>query len=265
MSAAAMRPLAELDAETCRRLEGIVFDIDDTITEDAYAAMWRLREAGLTLVAVTGRPLGWVDVLVQLAPVDLAVAENGAGWVWRKGRRLCEGYWDDLRERRQQKVRLDALIKTVAEKLPEVPVAGDQRHRRIDLAFDVNETVTLPPGVVSNLCELIRAAGAEVLISSVHAHAFFGNHDKATGVMRAAREVLGRDVAATPERWLFVGDSGNDAAAFAYFPVSVGVANVREHLARLPTPPAFVTRDERGHGFAELAAHVLCAKSVKHG
>ncbi|MCC6875768.1 MAG: hypothetical protein IT378_15785 [Sandaracinaceae bacterium] len=67
---------------------------------------------------------------------------------------------------------------------------------------------------------------------------------------------MSADVAAERERWLFVGDSGNDAAAFAFFSLSVGVANVREHLARLPVPPAYVTERERGAGFAELAARI---------
>ena len=261
-----MRALEELDRDACQRLDGVVFDIDDTITDDgriteaAYAALWRLRGAGLALVAVTGRPLGWCDVLAQLAPVDLAVAENGAGWVWREGRRLREGYWDDEAERARQAARLEALVATVAAELPAVELAEDQRHRRVDLAFDVAENVQLPAADVAHLTDLVRAAGAQVLVSSVHAHAFFGRHDKATGVVRAAREVLGRDVAGAPERWLFIGDSGNDAAAFAYFPLSVGVANVRHHLPRLPVPPAYVTRAERAAGFAEMADHVLARR-----
>jgi hypothetical protein len=56
---------------------------------------------------------------------------------------------------------------------------------------------------------------------------------------------------------VFVGDSGNDAEAFAYFPKSVGVANVRAHLDRLPTPPRYVTDAERGEGFAELARRLM--------
>jgi hypothetical protein len=95
----------------------------------------------------------------------------------------------------------------------------------------------------------------------VHAHAFFGAHDKASGTVRALGAVLGRDLAGERERWLFVGDSGNDAAAFAYFPVSAGVANVRAHLGRLPVAPAFVARAERGAGFAEIARVVLSARA----
>ncbi len=261
-----MRPLAELAPDACHQLLGVVFDIDDTITEDgrileaSYAALWRLHQAGLHLVAVTGRPLGWCDVLAQLAPIDVAVGENGAGWVYRRGRKLVEGYWDDQSARSHQRARIDQLVRKVAIELPQIRLADDQTHRRIDVAFDVAETVQLPAATVNHLCELIRAAGANVLVSSVHAHAFYGQHDKATGVGRAVAEVLNRDVAAAPDRWLFVGDSGNDAPAFAYFPVSVGVANVRAHLPRLPVPPAFVTSRSHGHGFAELADHILRAR-----
>jgi hydroxymethylpyrimidine pyrophosphatase-like HAD family hydrolase len=148
----------------------------------------------------------------------------------------------------------------VAVELPEIQLADDQTHRRIDVAFDVAETVQLPPATVNQLCGIIREAGAQVLVSSVHAHAFYGKHDKASGVVRAVAEVLKQDVAAAPERWLFTGDSGNDAPAFAYFPISVGVANVRAHLGRLPVPPAFVASRACGHGFAEIADHLLRAR-----
>ena len=50
------------------RLRGVLTDIDDTITAggklrpQAYRALWRLHEAGLLVVPVTGRPAGWCDV-----------------------------------------------------------------------------------------------------------------------------------------------------------------------------------------------------------
>ena len=98
--------------------------------------------------------------------------------------------------------------------------------------------------------------GAVSSVSTVHAHAAPGPWDKASGVVKALREALDIDLDDEPERWVFVGDSGNDAAAFSYFGNSVGVANVRAHLDRLPTPPRYVTDSERGAGFAELAAHL---------
>jgi hypothetical protein len=60
---------------------------------------------------------------------------------------------------------------------------------------------------------------------------------------------------------LFVGDSGNDAAAFAFFPVSAGVSNVRAHLHALPRPPRYVSEADRGRGFAEIVDYVLRARA----
>ena len=50
------------------------------------------------------------------------------------------------------------------------------------------------------------------------------------------------------------------SAAFSYFPLSAGVANVRAHLAQLPRAPAFVATADRGRGFAEIAATILAAR-----
>jgi HAD superfamily hydrolase (TIGR01484 family) len=263
-----LQPLNLLEPARCRDLVGVVFDIDDTLTDHglltdrAYQALCRLGEEGLTLVAVTGRPLGWCDVLARLWPVAVAIGENGGGWVARRGRGTHEGYWDGEATRREQHAALDALARRAQEAIRGLRLASDQRHRRVDLAFDVGEECRLADGEITALCELIHAAGARSLVSSVHAHAFFGAHDKASGAARALQDVLARDLGAEKERWLFLGDSGNDAAAFAYFPLSVGVANVRPHLSRLPVAPAFVAEGERGAGFAEIAAHVLAARKA---
>ena len=44
---------------------------------------------------------------------------------------------------------------------------------------------------------------------------------------------------------------------FAHFPHSVGVANVRQFLDRTETPPAWITKDVGGRGFAEMVAILL--------
>ena len=70
-------------------------------------------------------------------------------------------------------------------------------------------------------------------------------------------EAFGVDLDAERERFVFVGDSPNDAPMFAYFPNAVGVANIREFADRIPTLPAYVTQKESGAGFAELADLLL--------
>lgn len=260
-----MRPLEELDAKRCRALLGIAFDIDDTVTRDgrlelaAFEAMCALAEAGFHLVAVTGRPLGWADVVAVHWPVDAAVGENGAGWVWREGHVPREGYFEPAERRRTYPALFDRVRSRVERELPHVRPAVDQRARRCDLAFDVGETVKLPGDEIDALVAIIEAEGARSAVSSVHAHAIPGDWDKSRGVERAVGDALGLDL--DRSRWLFIGDSSNDAAAFEGFPISVGVSNVREHTSRLTAPPAFVTAADRGRGFAEMAKYVLGARS----
>jgi HAD superfamily hydrolase (TIGR01484 family) len=254
-----MERYQELDPAGVR---GLVFDIDDTVTRngvlepDAYSAMHLLVDAGFELIAVTGRPLGWTDVIARLWPVRIAIGENGAGWTWVDDAGTHEGYFCSEAERAEQAAQLDAVRRKAAEAMPHVHTTRDHRHRRCDLAFDIGESVSVPRAEVDALVALIEGMGLRSSVSTVHAHAVPGPWDKAQGVVRAAGEVLGLDLSAELDRWVFVGDSGNDAAAFERFPKSVGVANVREHLDRLPVPPRYVTDGDRGRGFAELAAHL---------
>ncbi len=254
-----MRPLVELDAQ---HVDGVVFDVDDTVTRagvlerEAFEALWALRERGLAAIAVTGRPLGWSDALASTWPVAAAVGENGAGWALRRGPTIETGSFDPPAARVAQAALLECVLTRVRSSLPEVSLATDQPARRADLAFDVGERAKLDPVTIAALVEIIEAEGARSLVSSVHAHAIPGDWDKASGVVRAAA-ALGIDAERLRARFVFVGDSGNDAAAFAFFARTVGVSNVAAHLARLPVPPGFVTPSDRGRGFAEVVGHLL--------
>jgi HAD superfamily hydrolase (TIGR01484 family) len=261
-----MQPFASIDRGTCQRLEGVVFDVDDTLTrhgqveEAAYRALWKLREAGLRLIAVTGRPLGFAELMARMWPIDLAVGENGAGYLRIGENTITHGFMYDAAERAQQRVLLDRVVARVAKDAPWAQLSDDSWARRCDLAFDIGERVHIEPARIAALVALIEAEGAHAVVSSVHAHAALGDCNKARGVVHACRVELGKDLEAERERWLFVGDSGNDAAAFTHFPISAGVANVREHLAKLPTPPRFVSTADRGRGFAEIADVVLAQR-----
>jgi len=261
-----MRPLDELDAKICRALECVAFDIDDTVTRggrlelSAFKAMHELVESGLQLVAVTGRPLGWIDVVVHHWPVELGIGENGAGWVWLEDSVTREGYFDAAEVREKYPELFRRIRRRVAVELPHVKISTDQRARRCDLAFDVGETVQLPESEIARLVEIIESEGARSAVSSVHAHAIPGDWNKARGIRRAVDQVLGLELDSDTARWLFIGDSRNDASAFDYFPVSVGVSNVRPYASRLLTPPRYVTRADRGEGFAEMAEHVIASR-----
>jgi HAD superfamily hydrolase (TIGR01484 family) len=262
-----MRPIADLDPRCARDLLGVVFDVDDTLTRDgrveepAFQALWRLKNQGLHLLAVTGRPLGFAEVMARTWPVDAAVGENGAGFIQVTEHALRVGYYTDEAERAEHAKLLSQVRARVAAQAPFAQLADDNWARRCDIAWDVGERVQLTAERIAELRALIEGAGAKCLVSSVHAHALAGSYDKATGAALALKETLGIELSAQPERWLFVGDSGNDAAAFACFPVSAGVSNVRAHLASLSKPPCYVSVADRGRGFAEIAARVLQARS----
>jgi HAD superfamily hydrolase (TIGR01484 family) len=257
-----MRPLAEVPEEVWRRAPGIVLDVDDTLTRDgvleveALAALHAVRRLGRTAMLVTGRPNGWAETMAAILPVALAVGENGAGWAWMRaapgGRVLERGRFESEAEAGRRIERAEGLLDEVRRTMPDVALASDAALRTCDLAFDVGEGVRLPEARVASLRALAERRGARVVVSSVHLHAIFGGWDKAEGASRAARAALGVAAEALFEDWIFVGDSGNDAPAFARFARTIGVANVKEHLASLPVPPRFVTEADRGRGVAEL-------------
>jgi HAD superfamily hydrolase (TIGR01484 family) len=227
----------------------------------AFDALWSLSDAGLVLVAATGRPLGLCDVVARQWPVHAAVGENGGGWVWRDpaSGAFHEGYADDDATRAASLRRLDALRERVTRMLPHVRVTDDQRARRVDLAFDVGEHARLDADARETLRALIEAEGARAIVSSVHAHAFYGDHDKATGIRAALAAATG--AAVHDDAVLFVGDSGNDAPAFAAFPTSAAPRNVAPWLDALPVPPRYVAEASFGAGFAEIARTLLARRS----
>lgn len=263
-----MKPLARLTDEA-DGIRGLLFDLDDTVlthgvlTRAAYGAIWDLKEAGFQLVAVTGRPSGWAEVLARQWPIDGAVSENGAVFVVREGagiRVLSAGADDEVASRR---ARLAALVAEVARAMPDVQLSDDVHQRRSDVTWDIGERVTLPPERVAELARRVIAAGARTTRSTVHLHASFERDDKASGATRFLNQHLGEDPGSALGRWAFVGDSPNDQACFSAFRLTFGVANVRRYVRTLSVPPRFVTEGERGEGFVELARTLVAKRAGK--
>jgi hydroxymethylpyrimidine pyrophosphatase-like HAD family hydrolase len=252
-------PLSSFSAHRARALVGLLFDLDDTVltrgvlTKRAYDALWAMKDAGLRLVAVTGRPCGWGEILVRQWPIDGAVTENGAVHVVRDGIGVSLREACSPAERAERRARLGAIVRRVAEIVPEARLADDVAARRSDVTWDIGEKERLPAPRVDLIAEAIVAAGGRTTRSSVHIHATFDPDDKASGAIRFLAEAFGEDPGRAIHRYGFVGDSGNDAACFAAFKTTFGVANVRGSLDRLVVPPGFVTTGSMGEGFAELA------------
>jgi hypothetical protein len=265
-AAATMRPLAAMSAASRAAVRGVLFDVDDTLTTHgaltaaAYAALEALRDAGLMAVAITGRPAGWCDHLARMWPVDAVVGENGALWMRydRATRRLERGFVADDATRRANRARLAAIGERILGAVPGAALASDQQYREADLAIDFCEDVpALPRAAVDRIVALMEAEGMTVKVSSIHVNGWFGRYDKLTTTRALFAEVFGVDLDRDRERYVFAGDSPNDAPMFAYFPNAVGVANVRAFADRIATLPAYVTEGEAGAGFVELVAALV--------
>ncbi|MBX2797005.1 MAG: HAD-IIB family hydrolase [Myxococcales bacterium] len=265
----ALAALSQLPDDLCKGLSGVFVDIDDTLTwkgelvPEAFAALHALREASIAVVPVTGRPGGWVDHVARTWPVAGVVGENGGLWFAMQGDRMVRRFAQSAEERSRNRERLTELAPLILQRVPGSALASDQSYRDLDLAIDFCEDVPrLDEAAVQQIVELFHHAGARCKVSSIHVNGWYGDFDKLTGCRRFAAEILGDDLDAMREHWLYVGDSPNDEPLFDYFPVSVGVANVAAFLDRMTHHPSHITLSPGGHGFAELAAHVLGRRSA---
>jgi hydroxymethylpyrimidine pyrophosphatase-like HAD family hydrolase len=263
-----MRPLASLEREEARGLRGVLFDLDDTVlshgllTREAFGAVCDLHDAGLELVAVTGRPSGWGEVVARQWPIDGAVTENGAVHVVRDGKGVKLIFDGTDAEVAARRAKLDGLVARALREMGHVKLADDNHGRRADVAWDIGERVTLPESDIANLARIVVEEGARTTRSSVHLHATYERDDKASGVVRFLHARFGVDAGAALHRYAFAGDSANDAACFSAFRTTFGVANVRAFVNRLAVPPKYVAQGERGAGFAEIARAILAFRTT---
>jgi HAD superfamily hydrolase (TIGR01484 family) len=257
-----MKPLAAMPREIAGAVRGVLCDIDDTLTTggqltpEAYAALGRLREAGMLTIPVTGRPAGWCDQIARMWPVDAVVGENGAFYFCydRSARRLLKRYRDGADMRAANRTRLLAVRDRILAEVPGAGIASDQPYRESDLAVDYCEDVPrLPDAAVDRIVAIMRSAGMTARVSSIHVNGWFGEYDKLAMTRVLMRERFDIDLDAERTRYIFIGDSPNDAPMFAFFPNAVGVANVAMFGSRVESPPAYITRAESGGGFVELA------------
>lgn len=257
-----MRALSTLLPAT--RPVGVFTDIDDTlttdgaITPDALQALADLKAAGLHVVPITGRPVGWSEPFAARWPVDAIVAENGAVALQHlPGQGLRKLYQQDAAKRSANFSRMQTVLTQIECSVPGARRSQDSAGRETDIAIDHSEFTHLQQSAIDRVVRTMQAAGMTATVSSIHINGWFGEHSKLTGARWIVRELWGRDLDAEMDRWVYVGDSTNDQVMFEHFAHSVGVANIRRFEAQLTHPPRYITPSERGAGFAELARHVL--------
>ena len=263
-----MEFIRDLDLNRLGAVEGLLTDVDDTLSTDgkltaeAFAALWRLHDAGLRLIIVTGRPAGWCDHIARFWPVDAVVGENGGLYFHHDGRRLHRRYMHDDPQRQAFRERLEAVRDRILHDVPGTAVASDQAYREYDVAIDFCEDVDpLPREQVMRIKERFEDAGAHAKVSSIHVNGWYGDFDKLSTSKLCLRELFDVELDAALDRYGYCGDSPNDEPMFGYFDLSFGMANVAPYLDMMQHPPAYVTEQRCGAGFCEVADRILEVRS----
>lgn len=280
-----MQALATLPAGAWSGIAGVFTDVDDTLTTDGAVpppvlrALAALTDAGLVVIPITGRPVGWSEPFALAWPVRAIVAENGAVLLRRAladtapdgenmgeidhkpspilREQLSKTYQTSAPERATHLRRLQAVAARVLRDVPGSTLARDSAGRETDIAIDHSEFAQLSAAQIEQVVAVMQAEGLNASVSSIHINGWIGAHDKWQGACWAAHELLGIDLAADIAHWVYVGDSTNDQVMFEHFTHSVGVANIARFAAQLRHLPRWVTRAERGAGFAEVARRLL--------
>ncbi len=267
MQIALPQPWSRIPIADARAVRGVLTDIDDTlttdgaITPDALQALANLRAAGLPVIAVTGRPMGWSRGFAMGWPIDAIVAENGAVALFRQDGALRVEYEQTADIRAANALRLQAVAAQVLREVPGTTLARDSAGRVTDIAIDHSEFAHLNADQTARVLSVMRAAGMTATVSSIHINAWFGEHHKLSGARWITQCLHGLHIDDELAHWVYVGDSTNDQLMFGHFPLSVGVANLMHFKNDLTVWPKFMTQGERGAGFAEVAGTLLAARA----
>lgn len=258
-----MRPLNEAELSS---VEAVFTDVDGTLTtkgkltSSTLRAIEWLQAHKVPVVLVSGRPAGWGEAWARQWPVAGAIMENGGlHFAWR-GERLVKVYAQGEKERARTRRELIAHVDAALAKVKGARLSGDSPYTEVDLAIDYAEDVSLGHGAADQLEAFLRARGVQAVRSSVHVNCWIGDFDKRSAVKRFVKTEWKKTVGPDERRYVYVGDSFNDAPMFEAFPLSIGVANVKDVLERIDTPPKFVTRAREGKGFGEVADAIVRAR-----
>lgn len=253
-------------------IKAVFSDLDDTLTENGkilpstYRALWALKDGGLGLVIVSGRPAGWADAIMRLWPVDHVIFENGAGVMsWEKNRVVTK-HLAPTESREMNRARLVSIFSALKTRFPLIKPASDQFCRLFDYTIDYSEE---PPHLDETTVEALMTAlraekGITAKLSSIHINYWVGEYSKVTACKELLSRYYSSDRTLIENEVVFVGDSPNDEPLFGYFSNSVGVANIAPFLPRMISGPKFIADALGGKGFEQVVARLLTSGMSGH-
>ena len=264
-----MQPLSSWPQTAREKIVGVFTDIDDTlttegvITSDALQALSDLKAAGLMVIPITGRPVGWSLPFASTWPVNALVAENGAVALLHDASKnqVHKIYQQDLAVRTHNFEQMQRIAQKVLKEIPGTVIAQDSAGRETDIAFDHSEFHKLTNEQIQHVVQLLQQEGLTATVSSIHINAWFGAHNKWQGAQWILKQLTDRDLKQELDQWVYVGDSTNDQIMFEHFTHSVGVANILRFENELQHLPEYIATQERGAGFSELVNTLLKSRA----
>lgn len=268
-----MKLIQEITKDEAARIRFVLMDIDDTLTQEgkllaaSYTALWKLKEAGLKVIPITGRSAGWCDLIAREWPVDGVVGENGALVFWEElqtcGLPVLKAAYHTNAVRNDHPI-LKRIQERALREVPGIRVAKDQFARLFDIALDfAEEDPVLPLEAALKVKAIAIEEGAMAKVSSIHVNIWMGKYDKLSMSERFLTERFGWEAGIGDQEVVFVGDSPNDEPMFARFPLSCAVANIRRYEHLIQHFPTFKASKTGGEGFAEIARTILDRKGQK--
>lgn len=252
------------------RIDVLFTDIDDTLTDHgqlkahAYEALWRLHEAGVKVIPVTGRPAGWCEMIARFWPVHGIVGENGGFYFRYHDRKMTRHFFFDDKVQADNRRKLEKIRAEVLREVPGSAIASDQFSRLMDLAVDFCEDVEpLPESAVDKIVAVFERHGAQAKVSSIHVNGWFGTYDKLSMCREYAKRELKLNLEKANSVCAFSGDSPNDEPMFAFFENAFAVANIKKFASRLKHLPAYLAKKDGGEGFTEIATAIIKSRKTK--
>lgn len=257
--------LSNLTENDCQGVRFILTDFDDTLTwegvlpVETLQALATLEANGIKVIPVTGGCAGWSDMIARVLPVDGVITEGGACFIGKTlDQQLTYEFWREESMMRAEQALLLSEVNQVLVQFPRLKLARDQSYRLTDVAIDYAQDIKPAAVEEKNAClEAFTALGLNAKASSIHINVCSEGYDKFSMAQRVLSQIYGLSELEQQEQVLYVGDAPNDESMFARFPLSVGVANIAEHLSIMKHRPRYQTSQPGGLGFAELADFIL--------
>lgn len=258
-----MKPLAEFT----QKIKFLLTDIDDTITTngqlsaESYSAISKLKQHGITVIPVTGRPAGWCDMIARFWPIDAVIGENGGLYYRYHNKKMQRWNFSNDTTLLENQKKLQIIAAEIKQKIPNAAISADQFCRIYDLAIDFCEDIPrLSDSEIKQIVDIFKAHGATAKVSSIHVNGWFGDFNKVTTAKLLLQKEFGLTEAQILEQCAYVGDSPNDEPLFESFRHTFGVANVRDFQSQMKHLPVYISSSESGHGFCEIVEKIISNK-----